>query len=329
MILTRAPLRISLAGGGSDLPAFFVQDSGSVISFSINKFVYLAIHDYFSGGIRIKYSNQEEVSAPDEITHPIFRETLLALRFQKSVEIASFADVPGDGTGLGSSSALTNALIAGLNAFNRIPVDKAKNAELACRIEIVSCKQNIGLQDQWSSALGGINVLTFEKDWSVHPEKVQLSQHSIDFINNDLRLFYLGKGRQATDILKEQSCNILSNVEFRNRQKSLVNMVPEMKTAIESGDADQVGFILNESWQIKRKMSSLITSNAIDSIYFDAIKSGASGGKVLGAGGGGFLLLCVPRKQKEKFDEMFVSLRELPFQIEFDGVGIEYDDRTK
>ena len=212
MILSRAPLRVSLAGGGSDLPAYFEQESGSVLSFAIDKYVYIAAHELFKGGIRLSYSKTEEVNFAREITHPLIRETFLEAKFDLPVEIGSFADVPGTGTGLGSSSAFTvalfNCLLKMQGTKNDRYLDPKFLAESACKIEIERCEQKIGKQDQYASAFGGINLIDFNSDGTTTVESLSSNPGLEDFINSNLSLFYLGFGRPGSEILNQQSSNV-------------------------------------------------------------------------------------------------------------------------
>ena len=326
VLLSRSPLRISLLGGGSDLPSYLQYESGQVLAFSIDKYVYIAIHDFFAGGIRVSYSSQEHVMNPSSLQHPIFREALLALEFNDSVEIGAFADVPANGTGLGSSSAFTNALLAALYSYKSRSYSSEEIARLSCFVEIERCKQPIGYQDQWATAIGGLNHFYFDNK-SVSFESLGQNAQTKRVINDSLRLFYLNFGRAAGEILREVNSNISNNSNTRVAIKESINLIPDMKIAVSSGNVAQVGAILDEAWKLKQTMSTSVTTPAIQEIYSMARRSGALGGKVVGAGGGGFLLLCVPQDEKERFDNNFSSLRELPFAIEFNGLSIAYDDR--
>ena len=328
MIISRAPLRVSLAGGGSDLPSFYDQEDGMVLSFTINKYVYLALHDYFAGGIRVAYSQVEQVAKCEDLTHPIFRETMRLLRFDQSIEIGSYADVPSNGTGLGSSSAFTNALIVGLQHFRREVIDIDKVAALTCQIEIEKCHQPIGKQDQWATAVGGINEFTFLKTGDVLKNQINISSDFNNRMGESMKLFYLGYGRSAANILKIQNVNMKDNLANRLIQREIVQLVPEMKQSIFHEDIDTLGKLLNKGWLLKKKLANEISNPSIDNIYEHALGCGAVGGKVVGAGGGGFLLLCVPPKNHVKFKKSFIGFRELEFALEFEGTKIAYDDRS-
>ena len=327
MIISKAPLRISLAGGGSDLPTYFQEDEGKVLTLTIDKYVYLALHDYFAGGIRVAYSLVEQVLHPNEINHPIFRETMKLLNFSESIEIGSFADVPSNGTGLGSSSAFTNALIVGLKRFRLEEFTQEEVAKLSCIVEIEKCKQPIGKQDQWSTALGGINLINFHNDGSVTSDKISLKPEFSAAIDKSLRLFYLGFGRSAGAILREQNRKLSGQSVEREIQREMVRLVGPMRNALENSNISEIGELLHLGWNLKRRLSNEISSGSIDQVYEVALSAGALGGKVVGAGGGGFLLLCVPEENKVRFDNVFTGFRELKFNLSFTGVTIAFDDR--
>jgi D-glycero-alpha-D-manno-heptose-7-phosphate kinase len=330
VILSRAPLRISLAGGGSDLPAFYEQASGSVLSFAIDKYVYIAAHELFKGGIRLSYSRTEEVETAAEIEHPLIRETFLETDFKFPVEIGSFADVPGTGTGLGSSSAFTVALLNSLleiQGQNNYKNDKQEFlAASACRIEIERCGQQIGKQDQYASAYGGVNLINFYKDGTTHVESLLSDPGIEEFINSNLALFYLGFGRPASEILNEQSMNLRKQENTYNMISKIKELVPEMRAALQIRDCKSVGEILTRGWELKASTSESITSTEIERALTKAISHGAHGGKVVGAGGGGFILVAVEPDKREDLISNFVEFRHLPFKVSSKGSEIIYQD---
>ena len=330
VILSRAPLRVSLAGGGSDLPAFYEQEPGQVLSFAIDKYVYIAAHDLFKGGIRLSYSKTEEVDNPDKIEHPLIRETFLETNFTQSIEIGSFADVPGTGTGLGSSSAFTVALLNGLSHLNGISdsfSDYPKYlADTACKIEIQRCGQMIGKQDQFASAYGGINLIKFHTDGSTEVENLLNDENLEDFLNKSLALFYLGFGRPGSEILNEQSTKLKNKENEFNSIRDLRNLVPEMRAALNNKDHNSLGHLLTQGWQLKASTSSSISSPEIEVAFREALELGALGGKVVGAGGGGFFLLALEPGKREEFIKNFSKYRNLPFKISKSGAEIIYSD---
>ncbi len=330
MILSRAPLRVSLAGGGSDLPAFYEQESGEVLSFAIDKYVYIAAHELFKGGIRLSYSKTEEVDFPSQIEHPLIRESFLETNFLQPIEIGSFADVPGTGTGLGSSSAFTVALLNGLTHLNGMSASFADIpkylADTACKIEIERCGQLIGKQDQFASAYGGINQIRFNPDGSTEVESLLAEQSLEDFLNESLALFYLGFGRPGSEILNDQSAKLKNKaIEFKSMQE-LRNLVPQMRIALNNKDHYYLGHLLTRGWQLKASTSSSISSPQIDAAFIEALELGALGGKVVGAGGGGFFLLALEPQKRDAFIKNFTKYRNLPFRISRAGAEIIYSD---
>jgi D-glycero-alpha-D-manno-heptose-7-phosphate kinase len=330
MILSRAPLRVSLAGGGSDLPAFYEQEPGEVLSFTIDKYVYIAAHELFKGGIRLSYSKTEEVENPSQIEHPLIRETFLETNFLQPIEIGSFADVPGTGTGLGSSSAFTVALLNGLTHLNgmaRSSVDIPKYlADTACKIEIERCGQSIGKQDQFASAYGGVNHIKFNPDGSTEVESLLTEDSLEDFLNESLALFYLGFGRPGSGILNEQSAKLKNRATEFQSMLELKNLVPEMRIALINKDLNYLGHLLTRGWKLKSSTSSSISSPQIDTAFNEALELGALGGKVVGAGGGGFFLLALEPQKREAFIKNFSKYRNLPFRISRTGAEIIYCD---
>jgi len=326
MILTRSPLRISLAGGGSDIPNFYRQDFGEVLSFSIDKYVYIAAHNYFSGGIRLSYSKTEIVNSIHEIEHPIFRNAMKHLKFRSDIEISSFADVPGNGTGLGSSSAFTVALIRALLEIKGTIATKHEIAKLACEIEINLCRDPIGKQDQFASSFGGINRFRFNPDNSVNEVASAKFANKINFLNNSFLLYYTGNGRTSNTILSEQSDGMIPGNSKYNSVVKIRDKVPLMEQSIMSEDLATIGSILDESWQLKKSLSSSVSNSEIDDLIIEAKRLGALGGKLVGAGGGGFLLLCVPSENRNYFQDKFQKLRRLPFSVSTKGVEVVYND---
>ena len=329
MILSRAPLRVSLAGGGSDLPAYFEQESGSVLSFAIDKYVYIAAHELFKGGIRLSYSKTEEVNFAREITHPLIRETFLEAKFDLPVEIGSFADVPGTGTGLGSSSAFTvalfNCLLKMQGTKNDRYLDPKFLAESACKIEIERCEQKIGKQDQYASAFGGINLIDFNSDGTTTVESLSSNPGLEDFINSNLSLFYLGFGRPGSEILNQQSSNVQTKESAFRSISMIKELVPAMMSALKAKDCKAVGELLSKGWELKASTSESITSIEINSALEKSKQLGAYGGKVVGAGGGGFVLLALEPKIKEEFIQKYSDYRHLPFKVSPKGAEIIFN----
>ncbi len=330
MILSRAPLRVSLAGGGSDLPAFYEQEPGEVLSFTIDKYVYIAAHELFKGGIRLSYSKTEDIDNPHQIEHPLIRETFLETNFMQAIEVGSFADVPGTGTGLGSSSAFTVALLNALSHLNgksQSCSDMPKYlANTACKIEIERCGQLIGKQDQFASAYGGVNQIKFNSDGSTEVESLLTDDSLENFLNQCLALFYLGFGRPGSDILNDQSSNLKNKATEFQSMLELKNLVPEMRMALANKDHIHLGQLLTKGWHLKASTSASISSPQIENAFSEALELGALGGKVVGAGGGGFFLLALEPEKRASFIKNFTRYRHLPFRISRTGAEIIYSD---
>jgi D-glycero-alpha-D-manno-heptose-7-phosphate kinase len=318
VITTQTPYRISFFGGGSDLSNFYTRHPGAVLSVAINKSMYLTTHPFFEPtSIHLKYSKTELVSSVDQIEHPILRAVLTELVPNGGIEVSSIADIPG-GTGLGSSSAFTVGLIQNLNArFERF-LPPARLAEEACRIEIDVLKEPIGKQDQYASACGGLNHLIFHPDGRTTVEKIFVAEDTLRRLEASLFLFYLGRSRAASTILQEQSANLAAPKVFETQQV----MVAQVDTGIRllrDGDLDGFGRLLHEAWLLKRTLASKISDSMIDAHYQRGIDAGALGGKLAGAGGGGFLLFYCPLQAQSWFFESMNGLRRVPFRFEANG----------
>jgi D-glycero-alpha-D-manno-heptose-7-phosphate kinase len=324
MIISKTPMRLSFVGGGSDLPSYYREYGGAVLSTSINKFVYLTVNKRFGPGFRVSYSKTEETNSVADIEHKIVRNTLLQLGIDGAgqhggIEITSIADIPSRGSGLGSSSAFTVGLLHALYAYLGRYRSKMDLAAEACEIEIERCGEPIGKQDQYASANGGLNILTFNPDDSVSVEPVIAKPEVLKTIESELLMFHTGVARSASNILKVQSEEVSAD---RSKQKTLarmVEMVYTLRDGVGSGDTSIVGDILHESWLMKKSLSDAISSPLIDDAYEAARKAGARGGKLLGAGGGGFLVFTAPR---ERHEAIIASLAPLVHvELEFDKRG--------
>ncbi len=322
MIITRTPFRVSFCGGGSDLPSFYKEHSGCVISTSINKYVYLSIHPSFDKDFTtVKYSKTEIVQDVANIEHKIFRQCLSDL-YVSGVEIASIADVPA-GTGLGSSSTFTVGLLHLLHCYKGKFVSKERLAREACEIEIEKLGAPIGKQDQYAASYGGLNFIRFNPDGSVLVDPVIMNRDSYDRLIGNMMIFYTGDVRSASDILTEQGTNVTFGEKEKN-QKKMCSLTQMLKEELERNNIDAIGEILHESWLLKRTLASGITNPDIDQWYETARKSGAEGGKLLGAGGGGFLLLYVPEKHRQKVRNNLSELEEMEFGLDWQGSTVIY-----
>ncbi len=321
MIITKTPFRVSFCGGGSDMANFYEKYGGCVLSTSINKYCYISIHPYFNENqTLLKYSENELVDSPDQIKHRIFRQVLTDMGVH-GVEISSTADIPG-GTGLGSSSTFTVGLLNTLNCYNGKFVSKDKLAKLACEVEIEKLGNPIGKQDQYGAALGGLNFIKFNQDGSVSHEPILMEGKTYKELQKNLLMFYTGTTRSANTILAEQTKNITSEDKAKNLLK-MCGLAKDMKVALENNDISSFGKILDEGWQLKKELASGIANPAIDEAYEIAMKNGALGGKLLGAGGGGFLLFYCEEEKQDKLKKA-IGLRELDFSFERDGTSVIY-----
>lgn len=320
MIITRAPFRVSFCGGGSDLPSFYEQHGGCVLSTSIRKYMYLTLHKSFDPSeIVLKYSQTEIVHDYDEIQHNYFRQVLRNLDV-KGVEITSMADIPA-GTGLGSSSSFTVALLQLLHTYKGEFTSKYSLAEDACDVEINQLGNPIGKQDQYAAAFGGLNFIEFKQNGYVDVQPVVMKPSSYQKLENNLMMFYLGGKHSASAILKEQGKN-LSNKDKTDAQLKMCDIARELKKQLECNDVDAMGDLLDENWQLKKTLASGISNPIIDETYDKAMKAGATGGKLLGAGGAGFMLFYVPEDKQESVRNALVDLREMKFLMDNSGASI-------
>jgi D-glycero-alpha-D-manno-heptose-7-phosphate kinase len=319
MIITRSPLRISLGGGGTDLPSYYRKYEGFLISAAINKYVYINLHDTFVDYLIIKYSKMEEVNRIEDIK-PLIRESLKLLGFDAhNLEIASLADIPA-GTGLGSSGSFTCSLLKALHAHKNNIITPAELAEQACHIELDILGEPVGKQDQYVSAFGGINCYTFCKDDRVKTEKLNISQETLYNLEDHLLLFFTGYSRSASKVLKEQ------DDKSKNNDSSMIDnlhFVKELgyksKTAFEQGDLEAFANLMNVHWKHKKHRSDAMSNNRINSWYDIAMKNGAIGGKLIGAGGGGFLMFYTEDTKKLRHAMAQEGLQEVRFRFDFEG----------
>src|SRR4030067_3849013 len=318
MIITRTPFRVSFAGGGSDLKGFYSKNGyGAVVSTAIKKYMYIVIHPYFHDKIRIKYSKTEDVESIDSIQHPIVRECLRRVQIERGIEIASFADVPA-GTGLGSSSSFTIGLLNALYAHKGIVVSNEKLAQEACEIEIDILGEPIGKQDQYAVAYGNINHIRFNKDETVYVSQILLTESARKALETNLCLYHVGGNRRSGDILYEQKSNMSIDAKFNNLKK-MVKIADEMREVLHSKKIDVVVKILHRGWLYKKELANGISSIDIDCLYDKAMKYGAIGGKLLGGGGTGFLLVYSNNHENLK---NYLKCKTLPFGIDREGTKI-------
>lgn len=323
MIITRTPFRVSFAGGGSDLPSFYRRHEGCVLSMTINKYMYVSIHPTFNRDETVvKYSKTEIVRDVREIQHPIARQLLLDYGMD-GVEIVSTADVPS-GTGLSTSSAYTVGLIHALSAFRGKLRSQERIAREACELEIEKLGEPIGKQDQYGTAVGGLKFIRFKSDDTVEVEPLVVSRKTLETLEGNLLLFYTGLTHSAGEILKEQSRNVAGEEQKYQNLVRMTQLAHEMRESVVTGNLDEFGRILNENWLLKRELASSISNGRIGRYYDMAMDSGALGGKLLGAGGGGFLLFYCPKERQKRLRSALSDLWELPFAMETSGTKIIY-----
>ncbi len=323
MIITRTPFRISFVGGGSDLPSFYRQHEGCVLSTTINKFMYISIHPTFKREQTIiKYSKTETVSEIRKIQHAIARQALLD-NDMSGVEIVSTADIPS-GTGLSTSSAYTVGLIHAISAYKGKYYSQEKIAAKACELEIDKLGEPIGKQDQYGTAVGGLKIIRFKRDDTVDVEPLVVKQKTLRTLSENLLLFYTGITHSAGEILKVQEKEVGESREKTANLVRMTELVYEMRDALVSDNLDAFGDILNENWRLKKSLTSGISSGEIDRYYDIAMRSGARGGKLLGAGGGGFLLFYCDKERQNRLRSALSDLSELPFEMDNTGTKVIY-----
>jgi D-glycero-alpha-D-manno-heptose-7-phosphate kinase len=324
MIVSRAPVRFSLGGGGTDLPSYSREHGGFVVAAAVDKFVHVCVAKRFYDTIRLAYSEMETVDSVDKIKHRIYRAALKSMGFTGGLELHSLADVPAN-TGLGSSSSFTVALLNGLHAFKRESVPAEHLARAACHLEIDVLEEPIGKQDQYIAAYGGISALTFHPDGSVDVERLPLREEVIDELESNLMIFYSGVERSASSVLSQQAKSITENkdaaVERMHRIKALGY---ETKRILLAGEIDTYGDMLHEHWTNKRKLAANMSDGTIDEHYDAARKAGAIGGKLMGAGGGGFFMFYVRAADRRRVYDVLTArgLRPMRFRFDFDGARI-------
>jgi D-glycero-alpha-D-manno-heptose-7-phosphate kinase len=325
MLIARSPLRISLGGGGTDLPSYYADHGGFLISAAIDKYVWVTLMRPFVRGIYIKYSKIEHVERPDQIEHPIIREAFAMMGITDAQhEITTLADIPA-GTGLGSSGSFTTALIKALYSFERRLLLPGDLARLACELEIERLGRSVGKQDQYIAAYGGITCFEFDRSGEVRAEPLAMSQSTLHELEDHLLLFFTGFSRSASDILKDQDQRTKqadpSMVENLHYVKELGR---RSKTALEQGSPNTFGELMHEHWERKRKRSAGMSNTQIDEWYDLGRKAGAIGGKLVGAGGGGFLMFYAPEPQRVRAAMAEARLEELRFRFDFDGTRVVF-----
>ena len=325
MIISQTPLRISLVGGGTDLKSFYHVEDGMVLSAAIDKSVYVVIKERFDEKIYINYSIKEIVDDVSEIKHDLVREAMKKVGIKGGVEITTLADIPSEGSGLGSSSSITVGLLNAFYNYLGTQVTSEQIAREACEIEIDICNKPIGKQDQYIASYGGVNKVVFHPDESVSVLKLPVYNGDFRRLGSNLLLFYTNKTRKADTILAKQ------NKETKNKReilRTMKNLVPQLEGSLIEGNFDELGKLLHKNWLLKKSLVSTISNTDIDDMYNKARRSGAMGGKICGAGGGGFLLLYVSRDKQDAVRSALKNYRELPFMLDPYGSRIIFNVRT-
>jgi D-glycero-alpha-D-manno-heptose-7-phosphate kinase len=313
MIITQTPLRIGLLGGGTDLPSYYRQHGGRVLNCAIDKYIYVIVKQRFDDEIYVNYSKKEIVSRVADIEHELVREAMLMTGVTGGVEITTLADIPSSGSGLGSSSAVTVGLLHALYAYTGRQVSAEELAEGACRIEIERCGKPIGKQDQYIAALGGIRDLRFGPGEDVSHEELGLSASERVALQQQMMLFYTGITRRADNILAEQNANVSATLPQLDLLRDLAGFAAKR---LRSGDVDAIGPALRESWEAKRQLASGVSNSQVDGAVTRALAAGASGVKLTGAGGGGFLVVLCPMERQRAVRDSLADMRELPIRLE-------------
>jgi D-glycero-alpha-D-manno-heptose-7-phosphate kinase len=313
MIISQTPFRVSFAGGGTDLPAFYRREPGAALSTTIAPHMYVTIHRRFEPTIRVRYSRTETARTLDEVQHELVREAMHMTGVRGGVEITTLADIPSAGSGLGSSSAVTVGLLHALFAYRGRQVTAEELADRACAIEIDRCRKPIGKQDQYAAAYGGICDLHFGTGDRVVVDQLDLVPSIRRQVQDELLLFYTGTTRSADNILGEQKANIADRF---TQLVQLRDLAGEAAEGLREGDVDVLGAALNKSWAAKRELASGVSNSQIDAAVEAALGAGASGAKVTGAGGGGFLLVVCPLERQRAVRDRLADMKELPIKIE-------------
>jgi D-glycero-alpha-D-manno-heptose-7-phosphate kinase len=324
LIIVQTPLRISLFGGGTDFPSFFMEEGGCVLSSAIDKFILVTVKERFDRKLRIGYTQTEMVDDVDQIQHELIRESLRLTGITYGVEVTTMGDIPSEGSGLGSSSTVTVGSLHAMYAYMGEIVSAERLAREACAIEIETLKKPIGIQDQYIAAYGGLRFFEFQPDGEVKIEKVKISPDAQRVLNDSILLFFTGVSRRADTVLNEQKNNIKDRI---SELREIKQMAYQARQDIITGNFDSFGKLMDQSWELKKRLAGRISNGSINEMYESARRAGAIGGKITGAGGGGFLLLYVPYERQNAVRQALHGLQELPFRIEADGTKVIFNYR--
>jgi len=324
LIIVQTPLRISFFGGGTDFPSFFIEEGGCVLSSAIDKFIFLVIKERFDTKLRVGYTRTEMVDGVNEIQHELIREALRVTGITYGVEITTMGDIPSEGSGLGSSSTVTVGALNAMYAYQGEIASAERLAREACAIEIETLRKPIGIQDQYIAAYGGLRFIDFLPDGEVKVEKIKISADARRVFNDNFLLFFTGVSRSSSSILTEQKSNIRDRF---SELREIKQMAHQAREYIEAENFDALGELMHQSWELKKRLAGTISNGHINDMYESARSAGAIGGKIAGAGGGGFLLLYVPYERQNRVRAVLNDLQELPFRLEADGTKIIFNYR--
>lgn len=324
MIIVQTPLRVSFFGGGTDFRSFYEVEGGCVLSSAIDKYIFITIKKRFDQWLRIGYTRTELVESVGEVQHELIRETLRKTGISRGVEVTTMGDIPSAGSGLGSSSTVTVGALHAMYTFLGEIVPAERLAREACQVEIDILGKPIGVQDQYIAAYGGLRFMEFTPEGQVRCERIELAPELQRRLNESLLLFFTGVTRRADSILDEQQRNI-------NHRLAILREIKQMaytaRDELRASHLESIGRLLHEGWQLKKQLASQISNGALDEMYQAARQAGALGGKITGAGGGGFLLLYCPPERREAVRNALKPLQELPFQLEMDGTKVIFNYR--
>jgi D-glycero-alpha-D-manno-heptose-7-phosphate kinase len=327
VIISQTPLRVSLGGGGTDLPAYCGKTEGRVLTTAIDKYIHVIVQERFDDQIHVNYAKRKEaVSTVEEVQHPLAKEAMRMAGMTNGFEVTTLADIPSEGSGLGSSSTLTVGYLNAFHAFMGRQVDAETLARQACEIEIERLKKPIGRQDQYIAAYGGVRYLRFGKGGAVEVESVDADSKTLRELENGLLLYFSGKTRSGDILLAEQAKKMPDN---RKSMDAIRALADKARAALEKGDADGIGRALDENWKLKRALAEGISDPDIDSFYAKAKRHGAIGGKVTGAGGGGFFVLYAPELKRAELRAALKGHREMPIALEPDGSKIIFNQKRR
>ena len=326
MIITKTPLRISLVGGGTDMVEFYKQYGGAVVSFAIDKYIYVMLNKKFDGGVRVSYSITENVAEPEMLKHDLVREALSQYEMN-GVEVVSVADIPGGGTGLGSSSSFSVGLLLALNKYIGNPTNRHPCflADSAFYLERVLCKHPVGKQDHYAAAYGGFNYFQFNKDGDVVTIPIRLGEANYGMLQHNMMLFWVGRTRHADTILKEQAKGLKDNPMVYEDAMAMKNLAYGLHGDLMNDNITSVGTFIGLNWQLKKNLAMGIAPKEIRNYCDKAMESGASGVKLCGAGGSGFILVYAPYEYHAAIAKA-IGLRQVPFKISNEGAQVIYDD---